>query len=94
MEAMASGCACIASRTGGNPELIRDEETGLLFEPCNSEDLAGKLSRLLNDADLRSQLSQAGSRFIHDGFSLGASVKRMEEIYTGCFRKGLSPLSR
>jgi glycosyltransferase involved in cell wall biosynthesis len=94
MEAMACGCACIASRTGGNPELIRDEETGLLFEPGNSENLAGKLSRLLNDADLRSQLSQAGSRVIHDGFSLGASVKRMEEIYTGCFRKGLSPLSR
>lgn len=94
MEAMACGCACIASRTGGNPELIRDEETGLLFEPGNYQDLAKKLYRLLNDADLRSRLARAGSRFIRDGFSLAASVKRMEEIYTGCFSKELFPFSR
>jgi glycosyltransferase involved in cell wall biosynthesis len=89
MEAMACGCACIASRTGGNPELIRDEETGLLFEPGNCQDLANKLNRLLNDTDLRWRLSQAGSRVIPDGFSLSASVKRMQEIYTGCLRKDL-----
>jgi L-malate glycosyltransferase len=93
MEAMACGCACIASRTGGNPELIRDEETGLLFEPGNSQDLADKLYRLLNDTDVRSRLSQTGSRFIRDGFSLAASVKRMQDIYTGCFRKDLFPLA-
>jgi L-malate glycosyltransferase len=86
MEAMACGCACIASRIGGNPELLRDEETGLLFEPGNSHDLAKKLHLLLNDTDLRSRLAQAGSRFIRDGFSLTASVKRMQEIYTSCFR--------
>jgi L-malate glycosyltransferase len=85
MEAMACGCACIASRIGGNPELVRNEETGLLFEPGNSHDLANKLQRLLNDTDLRSRLAQAGSRFIRDGFSLAASVKRMQEIYTSCF---------
>jgi L-malate glycosyltransferase len=87
MEAMACGCACIASRTGGNPELIRDGETGLLFEPGNSEDLARKIHRLSHDSDLRSRLAQAGCRFIRDGFSLCASATRMQEIYTSCFRK-------
>ena len=89
MEAMACGCACIASRTGGNPELIRDEETGLLFEPGDSRDLAEKLCRVLGDAGLRSRLAQAGTRAILDGFSLAASAKRMQEIYTGYLRKGL-----
>lgn len=91
MEAMACGCACIASRTGGNPELIRDEETGLLFEPGDSRDLAEKLCRLLDDAGLCSRLAQAGTRAIRDTFSLAASVKRMQEIYTGCLGKHLSP---
>jgi L-malate glycosyltransferase len=89
MEAMACGCACIASRTGGNPELIRDEETGLLFEPGDSRDLAEKLCRVFDDAGLRSRLARAGTRAIRDGFSLAASVKRMQEIYSGYFRKEL-----
>lgn len=83
MEAMACGCACIASRTGGNPELIRDGETGLVFEPGNTRDLAVRLRHLLDKPDLRSRLVQAGSRFIREDFSLAASVKCVEEIYTG-----------
>jgi L-malate glycosyltransferase len=90
MEAMACGCACIASRTGGNPELIRDKETGLLFEPGNSQDLAEKLNLLLDDTRLRSRLAQAGTRAVRDGFSLPASVKRMQEIYSGYLGKELS----
>ncbi len=94
MEAMACGCACIASRTGGNPELIRDGETGLLFEPGNSQNLAEKLHRLLDSPDLRLRLAQAGSRSIREDFSLGASVKRVEEIYTGFLRKEFNPFNR
>jgi len=93
MEAMACGCACIASRTGGNPELIRDEETGLLFEPGNSQELALKLRRLIDDPDLRSRLAQVGARFIRQSFSLAASVERMQEIYTGYLRKQSTPFS-
>jgi glycosyltransferase involved in cell wall biosynthesis len=94
MEAMACGCACIASRTGGNPELIREGETGLLFEPGNTQDLAEKLRRLLDNPDLRSRVAEAGSRSIRDRFSLAASVKRMQEIYTSCIRKVLPASSR
>jgi glycosyltransferase involved in cell wall biosynthesis len=94
MEAMACGCACIASRTGGNPELIRDGETGLLFEPGNTQNLAEKFRRLLDNLGLRSRLAQAGSRFIREDFSLAASVKCVEEIYTGCLCKELNPFSR
>ncbi len=94
MEAMACGCACIASRTGGNPELIRDGETGLLFTPGHSEDLVEKLRCLLDDPGLRCRLSHSGSRFIRERFSLAASVSRMQDIYATCLSRELARSGR
>lgn len=81
MEAMATGCACVASRVGGNPELIEPEVSGLLFEAGDSKQLAAHLLRLAGDAELRRRLGQAASQFIHQRFSIAASVARMQEIY-------------
>lgn len=81
MEAMACGCACVASRTGGNPELIADEETGLLFQPGSACELAEKLALLAGDRALRERLTQAAVARIQSQFSLAASVRRMQEIY-------------
>lgn len=82
MEAMACGCCCIASRVGGNPELIGENTRGLLFPKEDSEALAQALDKLLQNRQLRQELADAGHRFIHGGFSQAQSVGRMEEIYT------------
>jgi glycosyltransferase involved in cell wall biosynthesis len=66
IEAMAAGCAVIASRTGGLAEIIRDQHNGLLFEPDNAPMLAAKLQRLLNDAALRAHLGQNARRTAMD----------------------------
>lgn len=81
MEAMACGCASIASNVGGNPELIRHEQTGLLFEAGDAQGLAAALGTLIANEPLRRQLADAGHDFIHQNFSLGASARRMGEIY-------------
>lgn len=81
MEAMASGCTVVASRVGGNPELVLDNETGLLFEPGNPADLAAKLDRLLEDAPLRQRLAEAGHQRTKEQFQLDVSVRRLEQIY-------------
>ena len=82
MEAMACGCCCVASRVGGNPELLgNDESRGLLFAKGDSADLAKALERLIGGAAARAHFSQAGHRFIHESFSQSRSVKRMEKIY-------------
>jgi glycosyltransferase involved in cell wall biosynthesis len=82
MEAMACGCACIASRVGGNPELVREGETGLLFEPGDASELSEKLVRLVQNAGYRERLALASVQTIQDRFSLQASAARMEEIYS------------
>jgi glycosyltransferase involved in cell wall biosynthesis len=66
LEAMAAGCAVIASRTGGLAEIIRDQHNGLLFEPDNAPMLASKLRLLLNDAALRAHLGQNARRTAMD----------------------------
>jgi len=81
MEAMACGCCAIASTAGGNPELIRDSETGLLFQPGDAPALSGALQRLIEDEPLRQRLAGAGAKFIHERFSIRAAAERMGEIY-------------
>lgn len=81
MEAMACGCACVASNTGGNPELVTAGETGLLFEPGNAADLTEKLLALATNPMLRNDLAALAARRIQQSFSLQASAARMAEIY-------------
>lgn len=81
MEAMATECACVASRVGGNPELITDGETGLLFESGSVEDLAERLQRLIGDAACRQQLGRLASETIRRDFSLQKAAGRLAAIY-------------
>ncbi len=81
MEAMACGCAVVASNVGGNPELLTDGETGLLFERANHEDLAAKLRMLIEQPALRRRLAESASRRMRDEFSIAASASRMGAIY-------------
>ncbi|HKY20060.1 MAG TPA: glycosyltransferase [Vicinamibacterales bacterium] len=82
MEAMACGCAVVASRVGGNVELVQDGRTGLLFESGNADELSLALRRLIENQDLRSQLGDAAAREMREAFSLQRSAGRMAEIYS------------
>jgi glycosyltransferase involved in cell wall biosynthesis len=81
MEAMACGCCAIASDAGGNPELVRDGETGLLFPTGDSTALAARLERLLSDRDTRRRLAANGAQFMRQRFNREAAARRMGEIY-------------
>jgi glycosyltransferase involved in cell wall biosynthesis len=81
MEAMACGCAVVASRIGGNPELVTHGETGLLFEPGNSTDLAVSLRLLIADDSLRQHLGRNAAERIRLHFSLRDSAETMADIY-------------
>ena len=83
MEAMACGCAVVASNVGGNPELVQPGRTGLLFERGNAQDLADQLRTLISNAKLRQQLAEAGQKLIQESYSAGRAAERMGEIYKG-----------
>lgn len=81
MEAMASGCAVVASRVGGNPELVCDGETGVLFTPGDERDLADKIRLLARNGTLRSYLGDNAKKLIRQRFRLDQSADRMAVIY-------------
>ncbi|HSR09272.1 MAG TPA: glycosyltransferase family 4 protein [Bryobacteraceae bacterium] len=81
LEAMASGCTVVASRVGGNPELVQDGKTGLLFTPGDTGDLARQLRSLIASELLRKQLRDNSLAFVRENFNRDTSVHRIQELY-------------
>lgn len=59
LEAMASGCAVVATNVGGIPSVLRDGENGLLISPGDIGGIRRALQELVADASLRDRLSAA-----------------------------------
>ncbi len=56
LEAMASGCPVVTSRTGAFPEIVGD--AGLFFDPWDGDDIFEKIAILLEDSKLRKEYAQ------------------------------------
>ena len=69
MEAMALGKPVIGSKVGGIPDLIREGQSGFLFEPGNAKELAEKLKTLLSSEAMAAELGKKGREFIQNNFS-------------------------
>jgi glycosyltransferase involved in cell wall biosynthesis len=87
MEAMACGCCVVASNVGGNPELVRHGETGMLFEKGDAASLAAVLRNLLANRELRGRLADNGLRVMRENCSIQQAARRMGEIYMGLLEK-------
>jgi glycosyltransferase involved in cell wall biosynthesis len=81
LESMAAGIPVVATRVGGNPEVIEDGVSGLLVPPRDSAALAAATARLLEDGDLAARLGDAGMRRVRELFSIEGSVHETEHLY-------------
>ena len=91
MEAMACSCCVIATRVGGNPELIDDGENGLLFEVDDADELALQLDAMLADPVRRQRLGAVASAKMASQFTYSQAAHTMQQIYDsvlfGAYRK-------
>jgi glycosyltransferase involved in cell wall biosynthesis len=69
MEAMASGCACIASDVGGNRYLIQNGVSGFLFPAGDREALRSFIRKLIEDPAKRKAMGEAARKRIEEHFS-------------------------
>jgi len=81
LEAMASGIPVIATRVGGNPELVSDKVSGALFEPGNWEELAGLLEKYLNDETLCRLIGKKGRESVSKRFAMEKMVSQYKAVW-------------
>lgn len=80
MEAMVCGVASIATKVGAIPDLITNNETGLLIDAGDSKALAHSISLLINDPSLRERLAKNGQQRIIQNHSIDTAVERLKKI--------------
>jgi glycosyltransferase involved in cell wall biosynthesis len=81
LEAMACGKPVIACNTGGAPEAVLDQQTGLLVPPGDVEALKQAITTLAEDKRDARRLGETGRAWVEERFSLATYVDRVERIY-------------
>lgn len=81
IEAMAAGCAVIASRVGGMAEIIEHEVTGLFLDRNDDTSLLAALSRLLTDNHLRQKMGSLAQAGVIERFERERVIDRIERLY-------------
>ena len=82
LEYLAAGLPTIASRVGGNVELVQDGKTGLLVPPADPSALGAAILRLLHDPGLAAQLGRNGQAFVAAEFSFERMIEKTDQMYT------------
>jgi glycosyltransferase involved in cell wall biosynthesis len=81
LEAMSTGLPIVASRAGGNTDLIQHERTGVLADATDPDELAAAINRLLHDRTLAHRCGTAAREHVVNHFSIQAIVSRYLALY-------------
>ncbi len=94
LEAMSVGVPPVATRVGGNPEVIEDGHSGILFEPGDCKALAACLQKLASEPEWRMQLAENCRCRIATHFGLDSMIRSYSGMYEEVFsrrRRGRAP---
>ncbi|HOY08705.1 MAG TPA: glycosyltransferase family 4 protein [Candidatus Omnitrophota bacterium] len=81
LEASAMGKAVIVTNVDGSPEVVLNEETGLVVPPEDSKALKEAMEVLIFDDDLRKKFGERARKRMEDHFDLKKQVTETENIY-------------
>jgi glycosyltransferase involved in cell wall biosynthesis len=81
LEAMSMRKPVIATNVGGIPEVVKDEDNGLLVSPHDSVSLSNAVLRLIADEPLRTRLARNGRATIEKRFTLEIMAQATRRCY-------------
>ena len=81
LEAMAAELPIITTAVGGVPEMIKDNDNGLLIEPKNYKILAEKIKYLIENKPLAQRLGQQARQDVKENFSKEKMIRETFKQY-------------
>lgn len=88
IEAGACGKPVVATSVGGIPEVVKDNETGILVPPKAPEALARAIIALLKSEEKRQKMGEAAKNWVDDKFSASRMVERVSNLYSELVKNG------
>lgn len=84
LEAMSTGVPVVASRVGGNPEIVQDGQTGLLVSPENAQELAGRILEMMTHREKTKLFGERGREWVSQNFTTARMLGHYQDLYTEC----------
>ena len=81
LEAMAAARPVVATNVGGNPDAVREGETGLLVPAGDADSLANAIHRLYLAPHERARFGEAGRVAAREGYGAPAVIEQVEHLY-------------
>jgi glycosyltransferase involved in cell wall biosynthesis len=81
LEAMAAALPVAVTAAGGNPEVVADGKSGLVFPVGDCGQLASLLRMLQTKADVCAELGKSAMRRVRESFSIDSMVRKYQEMY-------------
>jgi glycosyltransferase involved in cell wall biosynthesis len=82
LEAMYFGKPIVACNSGGTPEVVKNNETGILVKPGDHLELTNSILKLVKNSDLRKKMGSAGKSRLQDLFSLDQMIQSTLDHYS------------
>lgn len=86
IEALSMGCPVIATSVGGIPEVVRNEENGLLIESKNSTMIQDAIEKLINNPNLYNKIQKNASK-VYEQFSGEKVTQQIYNVYTEAIKR-------
>ncbi len=86
LEAMGAGCVSVASRVGGIPQILGEEE-GILIPPKDANALQSALVQLLNNTQKKEKMGMKASEKIKKQYDIKTNIQQLLQIYDTVIRR-------
>ncbi|MCK5125465.1 MAG: glycosyltransferase family 4 protein [candidate division Zixibacteria bacterium] len=80
VEAMAASLPVVATRVGGIPEVVCEDESAILVEPSHTEELTTAIERLYNDNSSCTQMGQKGYQLYQKRFRKSTMIDSLDDM--------------